>query len=439
MTIRVTVDLLAGRYAAHTPGLVAVAEWPPHPARLFSALVAGAASAGVPLERLAGLEQPPTVFWAAENPCRSKLDGHWQPDPDLAPTGKFTKGRVTWSHVEADQVVFDWPSQGVDTLAVTTAATHVGYFGRASTPAHLTITVNPDTDPDLARWEPARNGNGTPVRVPYPGMIEDLIEIHDIGAAGWAQQSTPTRNYRPVGRATSATVTAWTMTSIWRAERPVPQRDTLTTAETFRAAVLAQIKATGGDLLGQTAAGHTPDIPGIAVLPLPYVGGEHATGRILGVGVAIHRDSPAELTTVINQIGVVRSEQHRWNPTGNPATTPWTLQPKRWTGPATTWTSISPVVLHRPSNSTRRQTRNAYDLLTTDTGIEPAEVTAGPYPIVVGATRQWTNNQIIRRAGCRERAWVTVRYPEPVTGPILAGRTSRFGIGLFIPLPEGTE
>src|SRR4051812_26151600 len=65
MPVTVTVELLTGSYDAASTDDRAEAEWPPHPARLFCALVA-AATGGADRTALTWLEaQTPPVVWAA--------------------------------------------------------------------------------------------------------------------------------------------------------------------------------------------------------------------------------------------------------------------------------------------------------------------------------------------------------------------------------------
>src|SRR5690242_14275423 len=65
MPVTVTVELLGGSYDAASTDDRAQAEWPPHPARLFCALVA-AARGDADRAALTWLEtQTPPVVWAA--------------------------------------------------------------------------------------------------------------------------------------------------------------------------------------------------------------------------------------------------------------------------------------------------------------------------------------------------------------------------------------
>src|SRR5205823_3867372 len=104
--------------------------------------------------------------------------------------------------------------------------------------------------------------------------------------------------------------------------------------------------------------GHRPGGDGrrqCAFLALPFVGHRHATGDLLGVGIALspHLDT-ALRRGILRLCGLDRAEGPRLsklrvpglaNVELGPADGRWTVEPERWTAPARRWATALPMVL----------------------------------------------------------------------------------------------
>ena len=189
--------------------------------------------------------------------------------------------------------------------------------------------------------------------------------------------------------------------------------------------------------------------PHLAVLPLPFVGHEHADGHLLGFGIALPRDlGPAERRHAWG--AAIKATQLRLGRLGlwqlvpeDREVPPQTLQPATWTATrgARLWATVSPVAFDRHPKAKRR---DAYER-------EVAAMIAGacsrvglPAPTEIGITRvsphlgvpSATEFPRLRRKDGSQRRQVhaIIEFTEPVRGPILLGAGRYRGYGLCRPL-----
>jgi CRISPR-associated protein Csb2 len=227
----------------------------------------------------------------------------------------------------------------------------------------------------------------------------------------------------------------------------------------------AVMKATDGESQPEWLTGHTRDSrpserPHLAFFPLAFVGHLHADGHIMGLGIAIPRDLGHESSSgradelrrylgkgFFDQTGAER-QVHLWRDgvwdwkldREKRERPPHTLRPESWTGPALSWASVTPVVLHhhpkksRP-NDVERLVREAFDSALLP---QPGVVEIGPISALAGAghIRDIPTFDAGGDGLCRYQTHVVARYSQPVIGPVLVGRGRYRGYGLFSPLPQ---
>ncbi|MCC6649365.1 MAG: type I-U CRISPR-associated protein Cas5/Cas6 [Polyangiaceae bacterium] len=245
-------------------------------------------------------------------------------------------------------------------------------------------------------------------------------------------------------------------------------------------AVRAALMSGGGDGIPEILSGHRVDrTPSerdhLAVVPLPFVGHEHADGGLLGVALVLPRGATADERAAVYRAVVrweARAREHARNQDVVEDAPPlvqlllgqegvwWlervegldkraTLQARTWCGPATTWASVTPVALDR----------NPGDLRTRDAG-KLARVLAEAEEIVVRACTRiglptpglvevlpaapFAGSAKARRyervkSGSTQRVLTHVRvtFSEPVSGPVLIGAGRYHGLGLLRPVPQG--
>ena len=427
MILRFDVEFLTRRWAGHDTGGDRL-EWPPAPGRFLQALVHGAVIAGIDHHRLGCLEHAPVVLWLPPEPDVDHVYMAMR-ETDLAQSGAVAVGMETHLGAALDTIAYDWDIAAGDLEACETAARNVPWFGRSSSPVVISVTREPTGPPaGLDRWEladtPSRHT--APTTVPWLGMIHHLDLVHDAGPAGRLhRRPAAPAHYQPAALVHS---TNWELLATYRTA-PRPGSETLHVAERVRRRVLG---ALGDD--AETLKGSAHHL-GFAVLPLPYVGYDHADGRILGVGIAVHdHHSPPERARLLNAL----NHTNGVTATDTLPAVPYTLAPRRWTQPAAVWSSVTPVVLDRPASSNTRRARNLADAVERRCGIRPHEVLLHDKPLLRGSHHPWTTKQVIHQPGCSERTWAQIAFTQPVTGPVLAGRTASFGIGLFAPEPNRT-
>lgn len=207
-------------------------------------------------------------------------------------------------------------------------------------------------------------------------------------------------------------------------------------------------------------SGHTPDgrassEPHLAFLPLPFVGREHADGRLMGVALALPRDlDPEEAAHCLNDLlrdenGLPRSiplYDGQWFDCSVELemreSPPWNLRSETWTGPARRWASVTPVVLDRHYDGKDKWERAAETVKTACERIglpRPREVLLHPVSMFEGAPTSREFPPLVRKSdgGRMHHAHVVIIFDQEVEGPVLVGAGRFRGYGLCRPLYQG--
>ena len=176
------------------------AEWPPHPARLFMALVAACYATGGDGEELAALQwleklNPPTLF-AGESDARSNVQVFVPVNDRQTPrdAGKVADAAVfaamralpqhrdrkersfarTWLH--DDTATFVWPSPLDHAAALTRLCGKVARLGHSSSLVQVWIGDPPGFDDPRQRYEPT--GGRLKLRVTNDGTLKYLDDLY---------------------------------------------------------------------------------------------------------------------------------------------------------------------------------------------------------------------------------------------------------------------
>jgi len=467
--LAITVELLHGTIRAGSPddtvlaGLDPTPEWPPSPARLFSALVAADGTGDrchvTTGAELAWLEQlsPPLVHASpADAVLASRLEPRFVVVPGRAEGAvqdyPARQSRLVHPGVRqapfAASVTYVWlDADPADHLpAIRRRAARVGYLGCADSPVRLWATDRTDADPADA-WHPDRSATFT-LPVPYPGFLDALDAAYDAWSAGAPMRRAWIRSvrwgYRPPGDplpdATQSPQVIWL-----RLERPVAGRNLLAVTETLRNAVLDHVQRllpSGAEvpavLHGHRAAGE----PGTQArfLALPDVGHKHADGRLLGAAVWLPPGVAAETVQIVRsaltRLSAGSLVKQGWFDVGIALHAgerrPWAASPRRWSGPARRWVTASPVVHEH-------WTKGPPDLREATRWCEhaglpaPTAMRVSRYPRLPGALDLHPTQ--VTRAGRERRPYshVELEFPEVVPGPVVVGRGRHLGLGLMSP------
>lgn len=485
----IDVAFLQGTYDACDP-LVGQdePEWPPAPARLFAGLVAGAYAAGMSSERraaLAWLEAlPPPLIDASRSHHRQVGDTYvpvadaygWEPNLEHLPDRLLRQPRMFPRVVpEVPAVRFRWKTVEVDEQVLAhlkVAAAFMPCLGRSTTPVATRVHEEPGDarDPVDARetWHPAdeRSSHAATIRVrtPAPGYLAALDLHHE-------DRRTPARaavvRYQrgaPAGPEEDAGAQPFVgpfgdLLVFARKQGPrVPSELTLDVTQALRSAVLSRSSQPSPPVL----TGHGPNgapVPHCAYLALPFVGSQHADGRLLAVAVAVPRASEAELREVATAL-VAPDHQLERLTLGSRGD--WTLQrvlpeagdgvargaeQAHWVGPSRSWATVTPIVLgHHPDHRKPSEERAAEieDIVAYSCVVagypEPRRVSfvAGSAVRGAPAARSFRTR---RRVGETQRltAHAVIEFDQPVLGPVLLGALRYFGLGLCLPVSDAWE
>jgi len=208
---------------------------------------------------------------------------------------------------------------------------------------------------------------------------------------------------------------------------------------------------------GHDADGRASSKPHVAFLPLPFVGSEHADGRVMGVALALPRDlDPAKAARVLDpwlrdddgQPRALRLFDGQWlecsaeletreRPSKN-------LRMETWTGPALRWASVTPVVLDRHFDGPDKWEQAAESVKTAceRAGLpRPLEVLLHPVSLIEGVPKSNEFPWITRKkdGGRMHHAHAVIVFGEAVQGPVLVGAGRFRGYGLCRPLHQGGE
>ncbi|MEU5421345.1 type I-U CRISPR-associated protein Csb2 [Streptomyces sp. NPDC020667] len=487
MPFRITIDLLDASYQASTLDR-ARAEWPPHPSRVFCALVS-VADFTDPVHEAA-------LTWLEQQPLPSlRIPAHtleatprsaWVPTNATAgkPTHGTLPGRTngrapkTWPQrqLEHPLVEVEWPTQppsGV-LLALQALAQAVPYLGRASGHAlvHAEAVDEPlaeDGDGRFEVWRPltdATTRDGRSLRAPYPGYLQRLRTAFDDGQPAWQQDRT-----FPYTRATA------TAAAVDEEPTAGPYEDLLTFAfpsgvsldpaltmpvtGAMRRAVMQRLSDIGHDVEAMAAVhGHKKrgDQRGLcAYLGLPFVGHPHADGRLRGLAIALPRDlDPAHRRALLAVLLRVDGGLRRLNVSGldrplslsyvqagdPPLDSLRSVRPERWTTPARRWTTALPMVMDRFTNRNEAiedEVARSCRVAGLPALAKVEVLRQGAY--LAGAACNLPAGALRRKEGERPlpARHVRLTFERPLTGPLVLGSKKTFGLGLCVPLEESTS
>jgi CRISPR-associated protein Csb2 len=461
MALSIVVRLRFGRYDA--AGVrPSVPEWPPHPARVFCALVASGYEdadwdalgwlerAGMPQVWSSGLGRV-TAATAAGYVVNNSVE---RSRGSLAWPGRTNGYRRRMSVFPSDDgFALVWPdvNAGDGVLGrLVRLASRVPYVGRSSSSAEVSVLPRlPEQRPQwtVHRLVPIGTPGSVPLRVPYPGYLDRLRAAYDDGDRAWEVSRSVA--YLAVGedvepdREPVPVVGPYRDLLVWQIARPsvpVAGDRTLTVTEALRQAVISRV----ADPVPAVVSGHGADGRShVAYLGLPHVGYERADGHLLGVAVAVPADiDPADRRALLHglldesdrlvrlRIGARQELALEYRPD---ALRPYGATPERWTRPATRWATATPVMLDRHPRRSFGTAEAVAAAVATAGYPEPVDVSVSPAPPLAGGVRQPRPGTWPARRPNRPLVHCRMEFAVPVRGPVLAGSLRYLGWGLFVP------
>lgn len=484
--LTLSVRLLHGTIRAGTPDDTVLAggeptgEWPPSPARVYSALVAAdgtgprcTVTTGEELVWLECLGPPVIVASAPEAVVASPLEPRYVVVDEKAEGAVQDYPARTARKVypgtklapRDDVVLYVWPDAEPTAMhrqALAYRAARIGYLGCADSPVTVSLTDVP-TDLPADTWRHDDRGPVT-LPVPYPGYLEALDRAYLAWSAGEAMRRSwitsrrvryqPPRHHEDGGLARSTRQVIWL-----RFERSVSARRVLEVTETLKAGVLDHLqRLLPGEELSSVLHGHrAPGERGSQAdfLALPDVGHQHATGRLFGAAISLPGDVDPVLVeqvrTAVSRLAgdaLVRPGSVSLGTEGfrvkiavyGGERRPWAVVPRRWSRPSRLWASVTPVVYERWTkgrpgpDEVRRWCRHAG----LPEEVDVVDVAFSEHPLVSGGIDLSPSLVFRSPEDRRPYSHLVVRFDRTVEGPIALGRGRQFGMGLLAPVGEGS-
>ena len=494
--LAIEVWFLTGRYTATRYNNRQAVEWPPHFARLFSALVNAWVEGGenqVERDCLLWLEalDPPEIAASSSTPRTVK--SHFVPINDhrilntknsedalanargFFPDYRSKQERHFPSTTPLrDKVVFLWPkinSEYGESLR--------SLLGRVTRLGHSSSFVNCQLVNEVPeeRWVPSNEG-GITMRTVQKGALNGLIDdfrLHEgFRPRAFPFPQTTYINKSGVGRTNVAGEDSlredWIVFAFSAQTRFLPTVRTVEIADLFRRALFHYV----ADPIPEFISGHEsngrPSKKGhIAFLPVPHVGSQYADGRLLGIAISVPTNAPEHDRAVLlravgrweqnSENGEIRLHLSRTqdlvlerllqlsNLVG--------LRRKTWFSASCEWVSATPVALPRHPgkklgrghSDTRRKSWQEAERIVAECcrreGLpNPSRVEVTSKPILQGTNpvRDYPSflqldaqrNVNIKRRLLHAR----ITFEEPVYGPISLGSGRFLGLGLMKPVFE---
>ena len=539
----IEVNLLTGRFVAARHNDRRQVEWPPDPARLYSALVAAWADADDPdpTERgaLLWLEAQPPPAIAATDASPRKVGSHFVPVNDVAVIASKWHERTARAVNELlreRESLSDVSKLGVGNVArienklaklrdVTSQVENVGNTNPGSAVAMLPERRGkqerfyPSVTPDAPRvtfvWSAVapsgvaevvdgllrrvtrlghssslvscrtverspettlEPGEGGPtLRVVRDGQLAEL-ERQFARHGGIAPRALPflAASYRATKAAAPGqpvqrpnTFGDWIVFGFDYNSRALPGTKLVDVAKALRGAVFHH----ADDPMPEQLSGHLSDgrpsaAPHVAFLPLPFVGFEHADGRLLGAAISVPQNieegvrrllyraiarweesEPKGLELRLGRAGTLKLSRIRG------LADMVTLRPSVWQRPSRFWASATPLALPRHpgrlgagSASARSKAWELAEAAVVaacrHVGLdEPISVEVSLAPYLAG-TRPVSGFPAFVQNGHggkpvrRQLVHASLTFADPVAGPLMLGAGRFVGLGLMRPVRQ---
>jgi CRISPR-associated protein Csb2 len=417
----IRVDFLRGAYVAAEPTATGSCEWPPAPARLFSALVAGAYAIGADPAPLAVLEPAPEIRFGDATAVPGGIN--YVPAAFLSAKGRPNRETRRPQMVGiSDPVVYTWPTVTLDATWLIAVMNAVTYLGRAESTVHLSLA---DGEYELPHHlVPDADGEAL-LRAPGNNWLAHLQAHYGSRArlvAPYVGYSDPRDRRVP---------SPWGELFALRPEGG-ELRDAVVLGEALRAATMSHAP----EKMTPVLHGHERT-PHAAWLTLPNVGHGHADGRVLGIGMLLPRgvseEARTESVVAFSRVWHIQAQrQLAVRLPGSHEPVPAGIRRGTWARASGTWASVTPIVLERHP---RRGQSVEIELA------DSCERWGYPRPVAVEVGQSSPLRGVPQAKAFRPRRpgrWThaVLRWERPVRGPVLLGRDQHFGLGLCRPIDE---
>jgi CRISPR-associated protein Csb2 len=463
-------------------------EWPPHPDRVFMALVAAWGEAGEDAAQRAALEwletlEAPALAVPLEVSPRAPFTSYVPVNDDSSPMGKkgpfgpmgsLPIGRNRQPR-QFPAVVPDAPTffliWEVDVPAnlrpaLESVCEQVTYLGHSASPVRVWIEDQPPS-PTLI---PAEDWATHRLRMFAQGRLDELKNRFDVGLR---PEPSAWQGYKEPKQATDEKVLDGPFDpGIFVLRQIGGRRFGLESCGIVAESIRNELMRRHGTDAPEWISGHAPDgSPSKqarpAYFPLGFVDRDHADGHLLGVAIAVPRDFahterlfellgqhdgnveyeiepgvPFLAVKVLNphlenrEVGELHLELEE-RPEGRRQ---FTLKSFTWTHPHRIWRTATPIILPR---FPRRQLspEEVVSKACVDSGYpQPVAVRASQAPLMTGVPHARSFHTRLRQGQPpRPLIHAEIEFAVPVRGPVLIGAGRYFGYGTCRPLLQENE
>lgn len=485
-TLVLEIDYLLGVAFATSGPHADQPDWPPQPPRVFSALVASWAARGQRPEETAALKwleeqrtprivasghvaRSAPVRFVPPNDAQSGRSG----DKAVLPSLRSRQPRRFPATRPFDSKVrLHWPDTAPDdrTMAALEAlAADTAYVGHSTSLTRCRFLREEETAPENARW---------PTSTIYRGRFDELRRAYDAN-----RRPGPGNPFKPpaVQRKETASVFAdrWLLlehvvSKQGGAEMPDLRAAALVAKKIHKTLLSGYDRSGLHDAIPEVVSGHQPDrkpsrAPHIAIVPMSFTGFPHADGHALGFAVIPPRGSDLfddpDFLKALRMVAPKEEDSERrlmhldgfgltFAPTFDPPDKRRSLDPALYTAEATTFATVTPIVLdrHLKERGEARQIEIAGQIATAcrNAGLpEPGRddivpdkhsaLEGAPSAYPSGNAPAWMRWKLPDALASRQLTHAVIRFPEPVRGPVLLGAGRFLGLGLCRPLDSTEE
>lgn len=442
------VEYLLGRVYAGDFRDRSQPEWPPHPARLFSALTAAYFEGERSSRERAALlwleKQGPPYVRASPPGIPNKDITAFVPTNypgDLVPELRSKQPRAFPAQAPAEPIVsFIWPNaepEAMIQIILDELAGRVAYLGKACSLVRMCVT---ETAPD-SNFIPDPSGAEV-MRTVRAGRLSELETRYN---AGLLPSIGAQQRYRKLDAGDTGVPPVKTCFGdmlIFRRVRgtSLPVEATVTLTNAVRIAMMSNAGESGP--IPEIISGHGSG-PHCVALALPFAGEEHADGRLMGFAVVLpHGISLPERRRVLAAAGALERRGlylgktlGSWEVELDTAAVLQSLRPDTWTRPSERWSTVTPILLDRFPKKKGPSVEQVLEEACLRIGLPaPVIIEHQPYSELAGVPPV-PQFRLLRKA--RERArWgvhATLEFPVPVRGPVVLGAGRFFGLGLLKP------
>jgi len=481
--LAIEVEFLTGVSVAATPHRREEPEWPPHPDRLFQALVAAWGRSEAPreeeraaLEWLEGLDMgelrvsapqahrrdiapvfvPPNDARTTRDPKKSvrvvpALRTNRQPRtfPAVVPAAQRPVVRYLWRQAD-----------GIDQhrSALSRLAAEVTYLGHSHTLVRVALL---DGESACDGWDHAWIGaSPTALRMPHVGRLAHLIQSHE--GSTRPNPSLALRTFHPPEARQRPHTLFDPDTVVVLADDGgfVPALDAFPLiAKRFRDALLRTADQGGlpipAMLSGHDADGSPTETPHLAVVPLADVGWRYSQGRLMGLALLWPRAvADEERTDALKVLALFLRQGYgelhfgppgSWRIALDVASDRASLRAERYARTARRWGTVLPLVLDRhPKNKPNRDLAAIVAQACLNVGlpehaVDGLRIEPQQYSPISGAPSVRAVADVLPKDSPyrgRPMRHVALSFAEPIRGPLVLGAGRYRGLGLCLPLDE---